>query len=325
MLDDKHLMSSRARDEVTRLAPSPTGALHLGNLRTFVINWILARQRGWRVVLRIDDLDGPRIKTGAEDGIFQVFRWVGLDWDGGIIHQCDDLDRYRKVMEQLCKGGWCYPCSLSRSEIKEACSAPHGERNEVYFPASLRPAERPLFDEVESCHWRFAVPDRVLRVDDGFCGRVVIQPAKSVGDFVVWTKQGLPSYQLAVVMDDGLQGVTQVVRGDDLLDSTGRQLLIMEAMGRSVFPSYTHLPLVLGPDGRRLAKRHGDTRVLSYRDKGVGVERIIGLMAYWCGTIEEREEMSLDEFVDLFDLKTVSSEPITMSDDDEVWLLSEEP
>lgn len=315
-------MSSPSTTQITRLAPSPTGALHLGNLRTFIINWILAQQNDWKVLLRIDDLDGPRIKKYAESDIFEVFQWVGLEWETPVSRQSDDLEPYHQAMERLCKTNHCYPCQLSRSEIAEAYSAPHGDRKEAYFPPSLRPDERPDFDERKSSNWRFAVPHQTIEFKDQFCGKSITKPAETVGDFVVWTKNGTPSYQLAVVIDDARQAVTQIVRGDDLLDSTGRQILLMQALNYKSFPTYTHLPLVLGPDGRRLAKRHGDTRVLSYREKGVTVPRLLGLMAFWCGTIKQLKEISLNRFVDEFQLKTLSREPIIMTKQDEEWLLS---
>ena len=141
-----------------------------------------------------------------------------------------------------------------------------------------------------------------------------------MGDFPVWTKRGVPSYQLAVVVDDARQGVTHVVRGDDLLDSTGRQIMLGRALGLEPIASYTHLPLVLGADGRRLAKRHGDTRLLRYREEGVASERIIGLLAYWSGVTETRSPMALSEFIDRFDLARMDRDPAIFTEEDESWL-----
>jgi glutamyl-tRNA synthetase len=161
-------------------------------------------------------------------------------------------------------------------------------------------------------------------------GPQAYEPAATVGDFVVWTKRGQPSYQLAVVVDDHRQGVTQVVRGNDLLDSAARQLLLYRALGYSPEPAYTHLPLVRGADGRRLAKRHGDTRVEHYRGQGVGAERVIGLIAWWCGVegaqagrlCHSPEPMSTADFVDRFRLDTMSRSDVTFRPEDDAWLRS---
>jgi len=173
-------MSSRSTTQVTRLAPSPTGALHLGNLRTFIINWILAQQKDWKVVLRIDDLDGPRIKKHADNNIFEVFHWVGLEWESPVSRQSDNLKPYHQAMERLSKANHCYPCQLSRSEIAEAYSAPHGDRKEAYFPPSLRPDERPAFDERKTSNWRFAVTRQTIEFMDQLCSQITTRPAETL-------------------------------------------------------------------------------------------------------------------------------------------------
>lgn len=309
-------MSSR----ITRLAPSPTGALHLGNLRTFLINWALARCDGWRIEMRIEDLDGPRIRPGAAQGVLDTLHWVGIDWDGPVRIQSADLDPYVAAMRDLAQMQLVYPCELSRSEIEAAASAPHGSEGEVCFPPSLRPKDRPeRFDDVQT-NWRFAVDGRTIVFDDGFAGRVERCPAEQCGDFVVWTRRGQPAYQLAVVVDDARQGVTDVVRGDDLLDSAARQIMLLEALNLRPRPRYTHLPLVVGPDGRRLAKRHGDTRIEYYRSRGATPERLIGLMAFWSGVQPRREPMSLNEFRDGFGLSTLPRGKMTFTQEDDQWL-----
>src|SRR5690606_14948659 len=207
--------------EVTRLAPSPTGALHLGNARTFLANWLLARQRGWRIVLRIEDLDGPRIKPWAAQAAIDALHWRGLDWDEGPLTQAADLAPYHAAMEALAAAGLAYPCSLTRREIEAAASAPQEGAGEVRCPPELRPAPGPQrFDlAAPPSNWRFRTPEGRVVIQDAFAGRVELSPLETIGDFVVWTKRGEPAYQLAVVVDDARQGVTQVVRGDDLLDS----------------------------------------------------------------------------------------------------------
>jgi glutamyl-tRNA synthetase len=305
--------------EKTRLAPSPTGALHLGNIRTFLVTWAMARRAGWTILLRIEDLDGPRVKPGAGERVIDTLSWLGMDWDEGPLTQSHNVRPYADAMERLASVGLVYPCDLTRREIELAASAPHAEEQEVAFPTSLRPAQRPdRFDDPEAS-WRFVVDSAPIRFTDAFHRVVCVDVGRQVGDFVVWTKRGQPAYQLAVVVDDARQGVTQVVRGDDLLDSTGRQLLLQRALGLEPAPAYTHLPLVVGPDGRRLAKRHGDTRIESYREAGVPAGRLIALIGRCCG-LEGATSMSSDEFAAGLDLARIPREPMVMTPEDDRWL-----
>lgn len=308
-------------DRVTRLAPSPTGALHLGNARTFLVNWALARRAGWRIVLRIEDLDGPRVKPGATDAVIDTLRWLGIDWDEGPIVQSHDLAPYAAAMQALAARGLVYPCELSRAEIEASASAPQdGGPAEVRFPPELRPPSFPTAFDNPATSWRFIVPDRAVTVNDRFRGTSRIRPLDTVGDFVVWTKRSQPSYQLAVVVDDIRHRVTDVVRGDDLLDSAARQTLLYEALDATRIPSWCHLPLVVGSDGRRLAKRHGDTRVATYRDAGVAPERVVGLIAHWCGAAPEPAPMDAREFAQRFNLATMPREQIVFSQEHDRWL-----
>jgi glutamyl-tRNA synthetase len=306
--------------EVTRLAPSPTGALHLGNARTFLVNWALARQNGWCIVLRIEDLDGPRVKEWASQQAIEILTWLGIDYDEGPLYQANDTSPYVDAMKRLVEAKRAFACDLSRREIEEALSAPHG--GEVRYDPSLRPDKpTPPFDPAADTNWRLKTADARVRFDDAFQGPIETNPAREIGDFVIWTKAGVPAYQLAVVVDDARQGVTQVVRGDDLLASTGRQLVLQQALGLSPTPSYTHLPLVVGPDGRRLAKRHGDTRLVTYREQGVRAERVVGLLACWCGVVESPREMTAEEFAKGLRLQDLPKRPMVMTAEDDAWLM----
>jgi glutamyl-tRNA synthetase len=291
----------------TRLAPSPTGSLHLGNARTFLINWALARRRGWKIVLRVEDLDGPRVKPEASAAILDILRWLGMDWDEGPYVQSDDLSPYREAIETLVSRGAVFPCALTRGEIALAASAPQEGAHELVYPSSLRPASWKRTFEPDS-NWRMLAPDEELSFVDEFAGPQTIDLRKVIGDFVVWTKRGTPAYQLAVVVDDHRQGITHIVRGDDLLDSAARQLLIYRALGYSPEPSYLHLPLVKGPDGKRLAKRHGESRVESLRAAGRRPEDVVGLIAEWCGL--EPGPRTAEEFVLSLDLSRIPKEPV---------------
>lgn len=316
-------MTDDARQPVTRLAPSPTGALHLGNARTFLVNWAIARQLGWKVVLRIEDLDGPRVKPGVIEQTIDTLAWLGLDWHDGPAVQSGDIEPYAEAMRTLAAKGLVYPCDLSRKQIADAANAPQEGASESRFPASLRPAEVPgSFDEPERS-WRLMVEPGAVGFDDVVMGPQSLDPSETVGDFVVWTNRGQPSYQLAVVVDDHRQRVTEVVRGNDLLDSTARQLRLIRSLGIAPEPRYTHLPLVRGADGRRLAKRHGDTRLTHYRECGVPAERVIGLIAAWSGVRTadgDREPISAAVFGERFRLDTMAREDTIFTAEDDRWL-----
>lgn len=311
------------RPPTTRIAPSPTGALHLGNLRTFLINWAMARREGWEIVLRIEDLDGPRVKPGSIEQCIDLLSWVGIDWDEGPLIQSEDLGPYEQPMTALARAGVVYPCELTRSEVEAAASAPQDGSGELRYPPELRPELMPRDFDDGGTNWRFVASNAPVRFTDRFAGEQERNVAQSVGDFVVWTKRGQPSYQLAVTVDDAAQGVTHIVRGDDLLDSAARQLLLYRALELPGPVEWTHLPLVIGEDGKRLAKRHGDTRTATYRERGVDPERLVGLIAYWSGASDERTPMAPSEFVERFELSRMSADPVVFTQEDDAWLLDE--
>jgi glutamyl-tRNA synthetase len=309
----------------TRLAPSPTGALHLGNARTFLVTWALARQQGWQIVMRIEDLDGPRIKPGAAEESLDSLTWLGIDWDEGPFFQLADLEPYQAALTKLAANGDIYPCTCTRKLIEAATlSAPHGDEHELRYPGTCRPQNLvPLTDEELRRHdaaMRLRVPEGAMTFVDSFAGRQEYNLQQTIGDFLVRTKQGLPSYQLAVVVDDARQGIDQVVRGDDLLGSVPRQMLLYDKLQLSPWPAYTHLPLVVGADGKRLAKRHGDSRLSHYRELGVRAERVIGLLAEWCG-LGTRREMNATEFLAKLNLAAMPTSQIIFTERDDAWLL----
>jgi glutamyl-tRNA synthetase len=285
--------------------------------------------------MRIEDLDGPRIKPGSVESVLAILDWLGLAWSGETMIQSMDLEPYRKAMRALASDRLVYSCDLTRREIEEAASAPHSPHSpntaatssseQTPYPACLRPKSLPdRFDSgSENSNWRIVVSDEPIAYRDDFAGEQEFRLQLTCGDFVVWTKRGQPSYQLAVVVDDAGQGVTDIVRGDDLLESAARQLHLINVLALAPTPRYVHLPLVVGSDGRRLAKRHGDTRIETYREMGVPVERIVGLIAYWSGVQASRKPMSTDEFTAGFRLDLVPHEPVVCTADDHAWLLGE--
>lgn len=297
---------------VTRLAPSPTGAQHLGNARTYLIAWLFARSRGGRVVLRIEDIDSPRVKAGADDEAITDLRWLGLDWDAGPFVQTQRLPLYERSFERLKSQELVYPCTCTRSDIEQAASAPHG--SEPVYPGTC--SHRTVADAAKldkPFAWRFRVGE-VPAYRDLVVGDVGLTRDQIGGDFVVWKSQRTPAYQLAVVADDADNGVTHVLRGDDLVPSTPRQILLYRALGLAP-PAFAHVPLVVGPDGRRLAKRHGDTRLSAMRAAGASAKTVVGLLAWSCGWLVEPTPVTVAELVPRFDLATIPRTPFVVTDD----------
>jgi len=305
----------------TRLAPSPTGALHLGNARTFLITWATARQQDWSILLRIEDIDHPRVKPNTIDLTRKDLEWLGMDWDEEVPLQSTDLQACHDALDTLAAEGRIFECSHSRSEVEAAQSAPH-KHGELRYPAHLRPASSgtPIASPDPTRTWRILVEDRAITIDDMVAGRSTWNLASSPGDFPVWTPRG-PAYQLAVIIDDARQNVTDVIRGDDLLPSAARQQFICDLLDLPI-PRWWHVPLVRGQDGRRLAKRHGDTRLSTFRASGVSPERIIGLIAAWSGVTEYPTPMTACEFRQRFRLASLPRADCTLQEEDVAWLES---
>jgi glutamyl-tRNA synthetase len=298
---------------VGRLAPSPTGAQHLGNARTYLIAWLSARSRGGRVFLRIEDIDSPRIKPGASQQALSDLAWLGLDWDGDPLVQTARLAFYDTVLSRLRAAELVYPCTCTRTDVERAASAPHAEHEGPVYPGTCsarQSADAALLDGPFA--WRFRIPQQTPEFLDMFLGPVQLDLRQAGGDFVVWKSSGTPAYQLAVVVDDAAQGVTEVIRGDDLLLSTPRQLLIYQALDLSP-PRFAHVPLVVGPDGRRLAKRHGDTRLSAIREAGVPPQRLLGLLAWSCGWLDQPAPMTTAELLDRFRFDSIPRDPFVLT------------
>jgi glutamyl-tRNA synthetase len=298
---------------IGRLAPSPTGAQHIGNARTYLIAWLSIRSRGGKMIFRIEDIDSPRIKPGAADLLVEDLSWLGLNWDEGPVAQTARLSLYEDALKRLQTLERVYPCTCTRSDVELAASAPHAEHEGPAYPGTC--IHRRVADASglagKPFAWRFRAEGRVPAFDDGFRGQVTFHPRLTGGDFVVWKSAGTPAYQLAVVVDDAALGITEVIRGDDLIPSTPRQLLLYEALGLKP-PRFIHLPLVVGTDGRRLAKRHGDTRLSSLRTAGVRPEAIIGLLAWSCGWLPRVESISARDLLPLFRLESIPPTPFVL-------------
>jgi len=315
-----------------RLAPSPTGALHLGNARSFLIAWLSIRSRGGSVVLRMEDLDHPKVKAVAAQQALDDLHWLGLDWDegpdcGGDCEpyvQSERIPLYREALDKLDSSGLVYPCTCSRSDVEAAQSAPHAGEEGLRYNGTCRGRYR-CFDDAAADlppgripAWRFMVADDVIEFRDGFCGIQRQNVREAVGDFVIARHRAGAGYMLAVVVDDAAMGITEVLRGDDLLATTHRQILLYRALGLKV-PQFIHVPLVVGKDGRRLAKRHGDTRIAALRESGVSSEEIVGLLAYWCGWAAKGERLRSADLIERFDLAQIPPEPVVWAGAEEQW------
>ena len=303
---------------VGRLAPSPTGAQHVGNARTYLLAWLSVRSQGAQLRVRIEDIDSPRVKPGATQQALDDLRWLGLDWDGPILVQSHDLCPYRSALEQLRSTQRVYACTCTRSDIERAASAPHAEHEGPAYPGTCAHRDSHEIPAEPHC-WRFRLPERTPAFADRLQGPINLDLHTLGGDFVIWKaarpphEAASPAYQLAVVVDDTAMHVTEVVRGDDLIPSTPRQLLLYEALGWTP-PSYVHVPLVVGPDGRRLAKRHGDTRLSALREAGVTPEALVGLLALSCGWGDGRP-ITPRELLPRFTLQTVPPGPFVLTPD----------
>jgi glutamyl-tRNA synthetase len=268
-----------------RFAPSPTGDLHLGGAWTALAAWALARADAeGATVLRVEDIDTPRVIAGSQERIVEDLAWLGLDWDEGPYAQSSRLARYEAALGELQSAGLTYPCDCSRAEIARVASAPHAGE-ELVYPGTCRDAD-PNRAMRRPPGIRLRIPEGTrVAFDDLVKGGIEQDVSASVGDFVLRRGDGIFAYQLVVAYDDADANVTDVVRADDLLASTARQLLLMRMLGFSARPRYAHVPLVVAPDGERLAKRTDAASVRELRERGVRAEEVIGALAHGLGLV----------------------------------------
>ncbi len=267
----------------TRFAPSPTGDLHLGGAWTALASWVWARRDGGSHVLRIEDLDRMRVLRDAEERIVEDLRWLGLDWDGPVVHQSERGEVYEAALGTLYRKELIYPCDCSRADIARVASAPH-EGEELVYPGTCRERDRARGMR-RTPALRLRVPDETVGFEDVIQGRFEQNLLRDVGDQVLRRGDGVFSYQLAVTIDDVASHVTTVVRGADLLPSTPRQIWLARTLGAEP-PQYAHVPLVVGPDGARLEKRNRAPTVRALRKAGMSAERVVGELALGLGLSE---------------------------------------
>lgn len=294
-----------------RFAPSPSGRMHLGNLWSCLLAWLAARSQGGRMVLRLEDLDPDRCTQAWCDQVMRDLEWLGLDWDNEPVYQSRRTEAYRASFTQLEERGLIYPCYCTRAE-RLAASAPHRSDGVVIYDGRCRrlsPQEREELAGTRRPAWRVEVPEETVSFVDHIQGPFSQNLARDCGDFILRRSDGVYAYQLAVVVDDAAMGVTQVVRGSDLLDSTPRQLWLQEELGLP-HPEYGHVPLLLAPDGRRLAKRDRDQELGILREKYTAPE-LVGRLAHLAGLIPEPAAVTPAELVPLFSWEKLPKEDRT--------------
>ncbi|MDF2628999.1 MAG: gluS [Symbiobacteriaceae bacterium] len=299
--------------------------MHIGNARTALLAWLQARHAGGEFVLRMEDIDTQRSRADLAHQILDDLRWLGLDWDEGpdvggphaSYVQSERVGLYHDALRRLTEDGWLYPCYCSRAELAVIASAPHGLAEEgPRYPGlcrNLTPAQvatKAATGKAPSL--RFAMPDEPVSFGDGIAGAQHAEPGAG-GDFVVRRADGIIGYQLAVVVDDAAMGITDVLRGWDLLDSTPRQICLYRALGLTP-PHFAHAPLLFGPDGQRLSKRHGSVTLAGLREGGAAPEQVVGYLAYFSGLLERPEPASPADLAASFDLSRIPTGPVIVTE-----------
>jgi glutamyl-tRNA synthetase len=300
----------------TRFAPSPTGYLHVGGARTALFSWLYARKHGGAFVLRIEDTDLERSTTESVNAILEGMTWLGLEYDEGPFYQTQRFERYDQAIEQLLKGGLAYRCDCPRERLDALREQQMQQRLKPRYDGHCRHRH---IDPARPHVIRFRNPDSgAVVVDDLIRGRVRFQN-EELDDLIIRRSDGSPTYNLSVVVDDMDMRITHVIRGDDHLNNTPRQINILSALG-CVPPRYSHVPMILGDDGARMSKRHGAVSVIQYRDDGFLPEALLNYLVRLGWSYGDQELFSLDQMIELFDIDQVNKSASTFNTDKLLWL-----
>ncbi len=301
----------------TRFAPSPTGYLHIGGARTALFNWLYARRHGGQFILRIEDTDRERSTRESVNAILESVAWLGLDYDEGPYFQSERFSRYREVIQQLLDTGNAYYCYCSKEELDAMRQEQMARKQKPRYDGRCRNRTEPKAGVEPVVRFRNPESGAVV-IDDLVRGRVVFQN-EELDDLIIARSDGTPTYNLTVVVDDLDMKLTHVIRGDDHLNNTPRQINIMRALGAEP-PQFAHVPMILGEDGSRLSKRHGAVSVLEYRDQGYLPEALLNYLVRLGWAYGDKEIFSMDEMIELFDIKDVNKSASTFNPDKLLWL-----
>jgi glutamyl-tRNA synthetase len=307
----------------TRFAPSPTGYLHIGGARTALFAWAYARQHGGKFILRIEDTDLERSTQQSIDAILESMRWLGLDWDEGPFFQMQRLNRYREVVEQLLRDGHAYPCYATKEELDGIREAQRAKGLKPRYDGRWRPENAKALGLTPPAGAepviRFRNPDAgEVEFDDLVKGRIVVSN-EELDDLVLLRADGVPTYNFGVVVDDLDMHITHVIRGDDHVNNTPRQINIYRALGAAL-PQFAHAPMILGSDGERLSKRHGAVSVMQYPEHGYLPEALINYLARLGWSHGDAEVFSVEQLIEWFDLAHISKSPAQFDPDKLKWL-----
>ncbi|HMM46009.1 MAG TPA: glutamate--tRNA ligase [Candidatus Macondimonas sp.] len=303
---------------VTRFAPSPTGHLHIGGARTALFSWLHARRMGGRFILRIEDTDRERSTDEYVEAILEGMAWLGLEHDEGPYYQTQRFDRYREVIARMLAEGTAYHCYCSRERLEALRAEQMAAKEKPRYDGSCRDRHDPPPEGVSPVV-RFRNPlDGQVVFEDLVRGSIAFANAE-LDDLIIARSDGTPTYNFTVVVDDADMGVTHVIRGDDHINNTPRQINLLQALGVTP-PAYAHVPMILGADGQRLSKRHGAVSVLQYRDEGYLPEALLNYLVRLGWSRGDQEIFSRPEMIALFDLKAVHRAPSTFNPDKLLWL-----
>jgi glutamyl-tRNA synthetase len=302
----------------TRFAPSPTGYLHVGGARTALFSWLYARKHGGQFILRIEDTDLERSTQESVDAILQGMTWLGLEYDQGPFYQTHRFDRYKDIIQQLLNQGDAYYCYCSKDELEQLRNEQMANKEKPRYNGKCRHLPAQPEDERERVI-RFKNPtDGVVTIPDLVKGEIVVGN-KELDDLIIARGDGTPTYNLTVVVDDMDMQVTHVIRGDDHINNTPRQMNILKALNAQL-PKYAHLPMILGSDGARLSKRHGAVSVMQFRDDGYLPEALLNYLVRLGWSHGDQEIFSIDEMIEFFELENVNGSASTFNMEKLLWL-----
>ena len=295
-----------------RFAPTPSGRLHLGNILCAMLAYLSVRSRGGRFLLRIEDVDVPRCPRRLAQQCIDDLTWLGFTWDEPPLYQSDRIDIYRAALDRLTEAGHTYPCFCTRAQLMSLAAPNQGDTQVIYQGtcAHLSAEEAAERARTRAPATRLRVPDEEVAFTDGLFGVQKENLQRDCGDFILRRSDGLYGYQLAVVVDDALQGVTEVVRGRDILSATPRQLYLQRLLGYPQ-PEYVHIPLLVDAQGRRLAKRDKDLDLTALSQRFTPAE-ILGMLAYSAGILPEVRPMTLEQLIPLFDWQKVKRDDLRL-------------